>query len=202
MQSSFNFGAKSYNYTESYIVSGSNSAAYKAVLSDNWHNNMLCIVGDAFSGKTHLTQMWAEYTAARHFGASFIDSNIIIDDIAKFSDESQLFHLINNIMASDYKLLVTSSKPLNKISFKLPDLASRISLITQVNIEHPDEDLFISLLTKQMLEQGITLKPNIASYLAKRNNRSYSDIKNLSAQLALLNNTNKGLNLDVVKTLS
>ena len=129
---------------EDYIITDSNSFAFDLILRMIKNEIKLGIVsGPSFSGKTHLSKILIKNIGTdEHL---YIDkdykniiekvgsSNLIvienIDKVIENKSEEDLFHIINFTKENDKKLLMTSSKSVSNIEFKLEDLKSRLSAI-------------------------------------------------------------------------
>ena len=101
------------------------------------------------------------------------------------------------------KILVTSSIKLNEHIFKLKDLSSRLKTFINVNIDLPDDELLVNLMTKLFHDKQIIVKnPEIFHYIIKRVHRSYEKIFDLIDKIDnLLMKKNKQLTIPIIKEL-
>lgn len=172
---------------ESFLLSNCNKKAFDAIdgWPDSWSSNCLLIVGDRFSGKTHLSNIWqkkagAEYTNYLNINellkkSEVLDRNIIVENIDEIEEEFEenLFHIYNRAKEQNKYLLLTSSKPIYELKFNLPDLKSRISSSLIVNIEKPDEEFQKTLFQKQFLDKQISINEKVIDYIIPRIERSF-----------------------------
>ena len=73
-------------------------------------------------------------------------------------------------------LIVTTTKPIVEINFKLKDLKSRSKNFLLQSIEKPDDDLMFALILKNLSDRQISLNKKLIDYIIKRIDRSYSKI--------------------------
>ena len=154
-----------------------------------WENRCLIINGGAASGKTFLTKIWQEISAAKYIDINNADKlfqssapeNIIIEDIEKLlpQHEEKIFHIYNNIMNGKGSLLITSAKPIISLDIKTPDLRSRLSAATIINILQPDNELLKALLFKHFSDMQITVSTSVIDFLIPRIERSFESVYNV-----------------------
>ena len=101
------------------------------------------------------------------------------------------------------QLTITSSIKLNEHIFQLKDLSSRLKTFINVNIDLPDDELLVNLMTKLFHDKQIIVKnPEIYHYIIKRVHRSYEKIFNLIDKIdKLLMKKNKQLTIPLIKEL-
>ena len=144
--------------------------------------NNLFLVGPPKSGKSHLSFIWQ-----KKFNGIIYNNNInqilenkndvIIDDIFNNINEEEIFHIINHCSSVNCRILVTSNIRLNEFTFQLKDLSSRLKTFINVNINLPDDELLVNLMTKLFHDKQIIVKnPEIFHYIIKRVDRSYEKI--------------------------
>ncbi len=94
---------------------------------------------------------------------------LIIDDIdeiiSSYMIEEKLFSIINDFILNKKNILVTSSEPLNKIKFDLPDLSSRLKWDQVLVIPELTDDDKIRVLQKIAKERGWILSDNVCDYI-------------------------------------
>ena len=152
----------------------------------NWENNFLNISGEKFSGKTHLTNIFL-----KKFNGFKIESNLLNDESLKeiklyqniilenlnLDINEKLIYTLFNIVDQDNKFLViTSSRPITEIDFKLEDLRSRTKNCLLTKIESPDDELMFALILKNLSDRQITLDKKLIDFIIKRVERSYGKI--------------------------
>ena len=143
--------------------------------------SIIFIRGNHSSGKTHLCLAMNNATNKNSFilnkktMPSINIQNIskynflIIDDIdcllANFSDEESIFTLINEFILMKKIIIITSTKKVDKIIFKIPDLASRLKWDQILEIPELNDDDKIKVLQKNAYERGWNLEPKVCDYI-------------------------------------
>ena len=121
---------------QDFYVSKSNGYSFKLLNSwPKWEKNFINLIGENFSGKSHLINIFLQNFKGIKITACKITTdflkeikiyqNIIIEDLLESVDENLLFTLINTIEQDNKYLIVTSTKPIVDFKFKLQDLNSR-----------------------------------------------------------------------------
>ena len=206
-QSFFNYNLRPNFSISDYFVGTSNIEAYNLLINTQNINNLF-LVGPSKSGKTHLAFIWQ-----KKFNAIIYDnnikqilentSNVIVDNIFDNINEEEIFHIINHCSSVNSKILVTSNIKLNEYTFQLKDLSSRLKTFININIDLPDDELLINLMTKLFHDKQIIIKnPEIFHYIIKRVHRSYDKIFHLIDKIDnLLMKKNKQLTIPIIKEL-
>ena len=172
---------------EDFYLSKSNKHIFDLLNQwPKWEKNFLNIVGEQFSGKTHLANIFLEKFKGVKFEAKFLNNenlkeikiyqNVVLENISELMDEKLFYSLINIIDQDNKYLITTSTKPIVDIKFNLPDLKSRSKNFLLQNIEKPDDELIFALLVKNLSDRQISLEKKLISYIIKRIDRSYSKI--------------------------
>ena len=148
--------------------------------------NFLNLIGEKFSGKTHLVNIFLKKFKGIKINASEISNqvlkdikiyeNIIIENLDDNIDENLFFTLLNIIDQDNKFLIVTSIKSIVDISFKLDDLNSRSKNFLLSYIERPDDELMFALILKNLSDRQISIDKKLIDYSIKRIDRSYSKI--------------------------
>ena len=172
---------------DNFFISKSNKHIFDFLNKwPKWEKNFINIVGERFSGKTHLISIFLKkYNGLKieskslnecHIEEIKLYENIILEDIDKKVDE-KLFYTLFNIIEQDNKfLIITSNNPLTKINFELPDLKSRSKTFILQNIKKPDDELIFALLLKNFSDRQIYLEKKFINFVVKRIDRSYGKI--------------------------
>ena len=172
---------------QDFYVSKSNEYSFKLLNSwPKWEKNFVNLIGENFSGKSHLINIFLQNFKGIKISADKIDNNflkkiklyenIIIEDLLDRIDENLLFTIINIVEQDNKYLIVTSVKPIVDIQFKLNDLKSRTKTFLLQNIEKPDDELIFALLLKNFSDRQISIEKKLINYIIKRIDRSYSKI--------------------------
>ena len=111
----------------------------------------------------------------------FIDGNLV-----SFEEEN-IFHIVNNCILNNLKILITSNNKINEINFKFKDLSSRLKTFSNLEIKNPDDEMLFTILTKLLLEkQFIINSKEIFEYIMRRAERSYEAINDIVNKLDIL----------------
>jgi len=172
---------------QDFYVSQSNKYSFKLLNSwPKWEKNFINLIGEKFSGKTHLINIFLKKFKGIKVSASQIKNqllqeikvyeNIIIEDLDEAVDENLLFTLLNIIEQDNKYLIVTTKKPIVDISFKLDDLNSRSKNFLLSYIEKPEDDLMFALILKNLSDRQISIDKKLIDFIIKRIDRSYGKI--------------------------
>ena len=172
---------------QDFYVSKSNEYSFKLLNSwPKWEKNFVNLIGENFSGKSHLINIFLQNFKGIKITASKITNdflkeikiheNIIIEDLLESIDENLLFTLINNIEQDNKYLIVTSTKPIVDFKFKLQDLNSRSKNFLLSAIEKPEDDLMYALILKNLSDRQISIDKKLIDFIIKRISRSYGKI--------------------------
>jgi len=172
---------------QDFYVSKSNEYSFKLLNSwPKWEKNFINLIGENFSGKSHLINIFLQNFKGIKITASKITDdflkeikiyeNIIIEDLSESIDENLLFTLINTIEQDNKYLIVTSTKPIVDFKFKLQDLNSRSKNFLLSAIEKPEDDLMYALILKNLSDRQISIDKKLIDFIIKRISRSYGKI--------------------------
>ncbi len=172
---------------QDFYVSRSNEYSFKLLNTwPKWEKNFVNLIGENFSGKSHLINIFLQNFKGIKITASEITNdflkeikiheNIIIEDLLESIDENLLFTLINNIEQDNKYLIVTSTKPIVDFKFKLQDLNSRSKNFLLSAIEKPEDDLMYALILKNLSDRQISIDKKLIDFIIKRISRSYGKI--------------------------
>ena len=94
---------------------------------------------------------------------------------------------MNNCILKNLKLLITSDYKINEIKFKFNDLSSRLKTFTYLEINQPNDEMLLTILTKLLIEkQFIINTKDIFEYILRRVDRSYQAIHDIVEKLDVL----------------
>ena len=172
---------------QDFYVSKSNEFAFKLLNSwPKWEKNFVNLIGEKFSGKTHLINIFLKKFKGIKIEANEIDNeflkkiklfeNIIIENLNDKIDENLLFTLLNIIDQDNKYIILTSKNPIVDYSFKLNDLNSRSKNFLLCNIEKPGDDLMYALILKNLSDRQISIDKKLVDFIIKRIDRSYGKI--------------------------
>ena len=172
---------------QDFYVSKSNEYVFK-LLNDwpKWEKNFINLIGEKYSGKTHLVNIFLDKFKGIKIEASNIDNsflkkikayeNIIIENFDAQIDEKLFFTLLNIIDQDNKYLIVTSEKPIVSYLFKLDDLNSRSKNFLLSTINKPEDDLMFALILKNLSDRQISIDKKLIDFIIKRIDRSYGKI--------------------------
>ena len=172
---------------QDFYVSRSNEYSFKLLNTwPKWEKNFVNLIGENFSGKSHLINIFLQNFKGIKITASKITNdflkeikiheNIIIEDLLESINENLLFTLINIIEQDNKYLIVTSTKPIVDFKFKLQDLNSRSKNFLLSVIEKPGDDLMYALILKNLSDRQISIDKRLIDFIIKRISRSYGKI--------------------------
>ena len=171
---------------EDFILGDCNRLA--AAWIDRWPNwpgpyPVLNIVGPPASGKSHLSAVWQS--------ASKADSNerqaahFILDhpQAGEAEVEEALFHQFNALSAAGSSMLILSHIPVARMSWRLPDLASRMRSVNLVRLDPPDDALLRALMEKYFADRQLAVTPAVLDYMVARIERSFAAVQTITAAM-------------------
>ena len=172
---------------QDFYVSKSNEHSFILLNKwPKWEKNFVNLVGENFSGKTHLTNIFLEKFRGIKISFKNIDNNflkkikifenIVVEDLNADIDEKLLYTLINIIDQDNKYLIITSTKPIVDYDFKLTDLNSRSKNFLISQIEKPGDDLLYALILKNLSDRQILIEKKLIDYIINRIDRSYGKI--------------------------
>ena len=172
---------------QDFYVSKSNKFSFKLLNSwPKWEKNFVNLIGEKFSGKTHLVNIFLHKFKGIKIEAKDINNkflkkikvfeNIIIENFNDKIDESLFFTLLNIVDQDNKYLILTSKIPIVDHIFKLDDLNSRSKNFILSNIEKPEDDLMFALILKNLSDRQISIDKKLIDFIIKRIDRSYGKI--------------------------
>ena len=172
---------------QDFYVSNSNKHSFDLLNSwPKWEKKFVNLIGEKFSGKTHLINIFLEKFKGIKINSKNITNdflrnikiyeNIIIENLNENVNENLFFTLINIVDQDNKYLIVTSTIPIVNYKFKLNDLNSRSNNFILSNIEKPEDDLLYALILKNLSDRQISIDKKLIDYIIKRIDRSYGKI--------------------------
>jgi chromosomal replication initiation ATPase DnaA len=172
---------------DDFYVSKSNFYTFELINKwPKWEKNFLNISGEKYSGKTHLVKIFLKkFNGIRIDSALLNDENlkkikpyqnIVLEDLNSNVNEKLIYTLFNIIDQDNKFLIITSTKQISEINFKLDDLRSRTKNCLLAKIENPDDELMFALILKNLSDRQITLDKKLIDFIIKKVERSYGKI--------------------------
>ena len=172
---------------QDFYVSKSNEYSFKLLNSwPKWEKNFLNLIGEKFSGKTHLIDIFLKKFKGIKIEASDINNqilkeikiyeNVVVENLNKEVNENLFYTLLNIIEQDNKYLIVTSKKPIVDFSYQLDDLNSRSKNFLLSSIEKPDDELMFALILKNLSDRQISIDKKLIDFIIKRIDRSYGKI--------------------------
>ena len=167
---------------DDYYVSNSNIYAYELLNKwPKWEKNFLNIIGESFSGKSHLVNIFLKKFKGIKIEAQDLNNeilkkikvhqNIVLENFNSNIDENLAYTLFNIAEQDNKYLILTSNKPVVDIKFRLDDLNSRCKNFLLSSINKPDDELIFALILKNLSDRQIALDHKIINYTVKRIDR-------------------------------
>ncbi len=164
------------------LASGVHNAKALALIEgwpQEWPLPWAALWGPAASGKSALAEIWARRADAQLLQLGQGDSiaqgrlcNTVLDLEALEglppAQEEPLFHLMNNLRAAGYSLLILARQAPARWSVRLPDLASRLRAVLAVEISEGDEAFLEQLLVALAAQFELDMRPEARAYLVQR----------------------------------
>tara|TARA_B100000575_G_C23028548_1_gene592248 strand:+ start:355 stop:981 length:627 start_codon:yes stop_codon:yes gene_type:complete len=172
-----------------FFVNKTNYNAFNILITKN--SNFSFLSGPKKSGKSYLAQLWLNKNNAIQLNKNyelFLNNkkNILIDDLI-FFEEEKVFHVVNNCILNNLKILITSTLSINEIDFKFNDLSSRLKTFSNIVINKPNDEMLLTILTKLLIEKQFIINSNdIFEYILRRVDRSYQGINDIVDKLDIL----------------
>ena len=189
-QKSFNYKFNDKNDNElNFFVNNTNLYAFNALINNDTKCSFL--YGPKKSGKSYLSKIWLKKNKAIEYNDNCdkllnLNNNVLIDNLI-FYDQEKIFHIVNNCILNNSKILITSDIKINVIDFKFNDLSSRLKTFSNLEIKQPDDELLLNILTKLLVDKQFIIKSNeIFEYILRRVDRSYQSINEIVNKLDIL----------------
>ena len=170
-----------------FYVSKSNKHIFELLNKwPKWEKNFLNIIGENYSGKTHLIDIFLKRFKGIKIESNLLNNsdlkkikiyqNIVLENLTNEIDEKLLYTLCNIIEQDNKYLVVTSNQSITELKFNLEDLKSRSKNFLLQKIEKPDDELIFALILKNLSDRQITLDKKLIDFVIKRIDRSYGKI--------------------------
>ena len=189
-QESFNYKFNDNKDNElNFFVNKTNYYAFNALINND--SKSCFLFGPKKSGKTYLSKIWLKKNNAIEYNNNYetllnLHDNILIDNLI-FYDQEKIFHIVNNCILNNSKILITSDIKINLIDFKFNDLSSRLKTFSNLEINQPNDEMLLAILTKLLVDKQFIIKSNeIFEYILRRVDRSYQGINEIVKKLDVL----------------
>ena len=189
-QKSFNYKFNDKNDNElNFFVNKTNFYAFNALINNDTKVSFL--YGPKKSGKSYLSKIWLKKNNAIEYNNNYevllnLHNNILIDNLI-FYDQEKIFHIVNNCILNNSKVLITSDNKINEINFVFKDLSSRLKTFSNLEINQPNDEMLLAILTKLLIEKQFIIKSNeIFEYIIRRVDRTYQGINDIVKKLDIL----------------
>ena len=172
-----------------FFVNSTNFYSFNALINHDSKSSFL--YGPRKSGKSFLAQIWLKNNSAIQLENNYelisnINSNVLIDELINF-DQEKVFHIVNNCILNNFKILITSKYKINEINFKFNDLSSRLKTFSNLEINQPDDEMLLAVLTKSLIDKQFVINTkDIFEYIMRRVDRSYKGIYDIVKKLDVL----------------
>ena len=172
-----------------FFVNKTNFHAFNRLI--NQESTLSFLYGPKKSGKSFLSNIWKNKYNAIKLSNNFEElikkkDNILIDDLY-FFDQEIIFHLVNYCILNNLRILITSPYKINDINFKFNDLPSRLKTFSFLEINKPDDEMLLTILTKLLVDKQFIVNSNdIFDYILRRVDRSYKGIYDIVDKLDIL----------------
>ncbi|WP_018147004.1 HdaA/DnaA family protein [Henriciella marina] len=155
----------------------------------DWRTAAFCLVGDKRSGLTTAAQGWCDLSGGVLLGAKALSklshkkidalakAPVAIDRADKVANDDNLLSLINLSASNGGSLLLTGRKPPVRWRTRLPDLQSRLSAMTLIELHPPDDEMMGIRLRAAMKRRYLKLPEEVEAFLIIRLERSYAAIE-------------------------
>ena len=189
-QKSFNYKFNDKNDNElNFFVNKTNFYAFNALINND--TKLSFLYGPKKSGKSYLSKIWLKKNNAIEYNNNYevllnLHNNILIDNLI-FYDQEKIFHIVNNCILNNSKVLITSDNKINEINFEFKDLSSRLKTFSNLEINQPNDEMLLAILTKLLIERQFIIKSNeIFEYIIRRVDRTYQGINDIVKKLDIL----------------
>ena len=189
-QKSFNYKFNDKHDNElNFFVNKTNFYAFNALINND--TKLSFLYGPKKSGKSYLSKIWLKKNNAIEYNNNYevllnLHNNILIDNLI-FYDQEKIFHIVNNCILNNSKVLITSDNKINEINFEFKDLSSRLKTFSNLEINQPNDEMLLSILTKLLVERQFIIKSNeIFEYIIRRVDRTYQGINDIVKKLDIL----------------
>ena len=176
-----------------FFVTSANQLAYDWIaLWPDWPQpyRSVNIYGPKGCGKSHLGQIYASksHCLTLQSLSSFKREDcqaydgFLLDNLSCEGawHEEALFHFMNFLAETGKTALVTSLTPVSQMSWRLPDLASRMRALASQQVGMPDDELLAALLDQYFADRQCMVQEPAVRYIMARVERSYEAVAEIA----------------------
>ncbi|MFG1463103.1 chromosomal replication initiator DnaA [Xanthobacter sp. DSM 24535] len=180
---------------EDFLAAPGNAAALALVDTfPDWPARVVCLVGPAGAGKSHLGAIFARTADALTLPArdltragvpqALAHGALLLEDlVAGAFDEAALFHLLNLAREQNAFVLMTARTPPSGFALATADLVSRLRAVPSVEIAPADDALLGAVLVKLFGDRQIPVDDATVQYLLLRMERTVEGAQALVAAI-------------------
>ena len=198
-----NFTANNYMGREDFMVSKCNEKAFAMLDSwPNWIGNGLFLYGPKGCGKSHLAHLFADKVRQNTQGINKVtiiackqvnmrnikrlaeeNQVIIVENVCPGHNDEALFHLFNMFNEPGKYMLWTAENAANRLRFSLPDLQTRLNMLSSVAIDEPDDFMLQMLIVKLFNDRQLIIGEGILSFIINNTRRSFAYVRDLVREI-------------------
>ena len=173
-----------------------------AVYTDHPDWDIMYISAETF-GSDLIASLQNKRTAA--FKKKYRAPNVLlIDDIqfiaGKEYIQEEFFHTFNELYMSQRQIILTSDKPPQEISKLEERLSSRFMGGLMVDVQAPDFETRVAILTQKCITLGLTVSPDLISLLAEKAVGNIRELEGtLQAILAKAHSERREIEADLIR---
>ncbi len=170
-----------------FLVSDSNAAAWRA--AEAWAHSdepALIVCGPPGSGKTHLATILAEDMGGRFGDFAAMPTppsgvGLIVLDNMPADEARKLVAVIEDLAASNHRLILAGRGHPGEWSGGLQDLRTRLEAMPRANLGEPDEALIRCVIAKGFRDRQLVVAPAVVEFAAQRLERRFAAARNFVA---------------------
>lgn len=155
----------------------------------DWRTAAFCLVGGPRSGLSTAVETWARFAGGVVLGAKAFSKlshkkvealsmgPVAIDRADTVTNDDNLLSLINLSASNGGSVLLTGHTPPSRWRVRLPDLQSRLSAMTLIELGPPDDEMLSIRLQAAMHKRYLKLPTEVETYILTRMERSYNAVE-------------------------
>ncbi len=129
---------------------------------------------------------------------------LLIDDIhflqKKSSTQEELFHVFNNLFEANKQLVFTCDRPIQELQDIADRLKNRFTRGINVDLQPPDFETRLAILTRKCEEQGCHISQEVLEYISRSVHTNVRDLEaSLTKLIAYSNLLHKEITLEIAQ---